>query len=191
MFQMILGALALVGLTAGQATANTVGLVEPNPIFAGGTPTLDLHLEGRDFTDAVDAAAFTINWDPTVLQYVTTVVANPPWDTAAINDANAAAGVVDFVFLGQSVGTSSGTFGLATLSFNVVGGDGKYTSISFADSAFGGFVAPGGVPVSVNYVAGQVGVNIPLTPVPVPAAFWLFGSGLLGLVGMARRKKTA
>jgi hypothetical protein len=27
--------------------------------------------------------------------------------------------------------------------------------------------------------------------VPVPAAFWLFGSGLLGLVGIARRKKTA
>lgn len=28
-----------------------------------------------------------------------------------------------------------------------------------------------------------------LPPVPVPAAFWLFGSGLLGLVGIARRKK--
>ena len=29
-----------------------------------------------------------------------------------------------------------------------------------------------------------------LTAVPVPAAVWLFGSGLLGLVGIARRKKT-
>ncbi len=28
-----------------------------------------------------------------------------------------------------------------------------------------------------------------LAPVPVPAAVWLFGSGLLGLVGIARRKK--
>jgi hypothetical protein len=28
-------------------------------------------------------------------------------------------------------------------------------------------------------------------PVPVPAALWLFGSGLLGLIGISRRKKTA
>ena len=28
-----------------------------------------------------------------------------------------------------------------------------------------------------------------ITPVPVPAAVWLFGSGLLGLIGVARRKK--
>ena len=27
------------------------------------------------------------------------------------------------------------------------------------------------------------------TPVPVPAALWLFGSGLLGLIGFARKKK--
>ena len=27
-------------------------------------------------------------------------------------------------------------------------------------------------------------------PVPVPSAIWLFGSGLLGLIGFARRKKT-
>jgi len=29
------------------------------------------------------------------------------------------------------------------------------------------------------------------TNVPIPAAVWLFGSGLLGLVGIARRKKAA
>lgn len=28
-------------------------------------------------------------------------------------------------------------------------------------------------------------------PVPIPAAVWLFGSGLLGLTGIARRRKTA
>jgi len=30
---------------------------------------------------------------------------------------------------------------------------------------------------------------VEIAPVPVPAAVWLFGSGLLGLIGVARRKK--
>ena len=36
---------------------------------------------------------------------------------------------------------------------------------------------------------GQYGIEI--SQVPVPAAVWLFGSGLIGLVGIARRKKAA
>ena len=42
-------------------------------------------------------------------------------------------------------------------------------------------------------LTAQTGVGfsgfVEQTPVPVPAAVWLFGSGLLGLVGIARRKK--
>jgi len=34
-----------------------------------------------------------------------------------------------------------------------------------------------------------IDLGAPLTTVPVPAAVWLFGSGLLGLIGVARRKK--
>ena len=41
---------------------------------------------------------------------------------------------------------------------------------------------------------GSDGNNPPvlmLTTVPIPAAAWLFGSGLIGLIGIARRKKAA
>jgi hypothetical protein len=31
--------------------------------------------------------------------------------------------------------------------------------------------------------------NVMINPVPVPAAVWLFGSGLIGLFGLSRRKK--
>ena len=33
--------------------------------------------------------------------------------------------------------------------------------------------------------------NLNFAPIPVPAAVWLFGSGLLGLVGVARRRRKA
>lgn len=40
-------------------------------------------------------------------------------------------------------------------------------------------------------IAGGIEVDATsLTIVPIPAAVWLFGSGLLGLIGIARRKKT-
>lgn len=50
-------------------------------------------------------------------------------------------------------------------------------------------------PINGNDYIGQTQwlsiVAIDFLPVPVPAAFWLFGSGLLGLIGISRRKKTA
>lgn len=46
----------------------------------------------------------------------------------------------------------------------------------------------GGVKYNLHLV-GTIGTAV--SAVPVPAAVWLFGSGLLGLVGVARRKKAA
>lgn len=43
---------------------------------------------------------------------------------------------------------------------------------------------------TVSFADGSV-LSVDAAIVPVPAAVWLFGSGLLGLVGIARRKKAA
>lgn len=45
-----------------------------------------------------------------------------------------------------------------------------------------------GTPSDLDYVYIHTGTYL-VSSVPVPAAVWLFGSGLLGLVGVARRKK--
>ena len=60
------------------------------------------------------------------------------------------------------------------------------------------------ISLSVNRTPGSIGTSLKsyaffnawavhdgdvVSSVPVPAAVWLFGSGLLGLIGMARRKK--
>lgn len=37
----------------------------------------------------------------------------------------------------------------------------------------------------------DVRFTLELTPVPIPAAVWLFGSGVIGLIGLARRRKRA
>jgi len=44
---------------------------------------------------------------------------------------------------------------------------------------------------SGTYLNSTIGMDLrlELQPVPVPAAVWLFGSGLLGLVGVARRRQ--
>lgn len=84
------------------------------------------------------------------------------WNTKAVFDSTAAIGhSLNFFFL-----TPSSTAGLAKASvtqFGNVNGNAKWTL-----NAAG----------NLSYAA----------PVPVPAALWLLGSGLVGMVGVARRK---
>ena len=96
--------------------------------------------------------------------------------------------IVDHIF--QWTITPSGASGLATIS-------GFFTSKP-------GITLPGGVPPSDIILEAGDGSHNPFdffaaflsgevitdSPVPIPAAIWLFGSGLIGLIGIARRKKS-
>jgi hypothetical protein len=44
---------------------------------------------------------------------------------------------------------------------------------------------------NADYFIDNVSITADLAPIPIPAAVWLFGSGLVGLVGVARRKRAA
>jgi hypothetical protein len=44
---------------------------------------------------------------------------------------------------------------------------------------------------SVTTQGDSVISELTLSPVPIPAAFWLFGTGLIGLIGFSKRKKAA
>ncbi|ATG91952.1 hypothetical protein MKLM6_3767 [Methylomonas koyamae] len=180
----VLQAIAIFGLVIGELSAveaSQVSFVQSNVNALPGQ-ILTFDLVGEGFSSGPDGAGFSLAWDKTVLQYVTTTVANPPWDTSFVSDTNAGSGMVDFVFLGKSTGTAGTDFSLASFTFNVIGNVGAATELSLAD-AFGGFSALGGQSLSVNYLNSQVQV------VPLPSAVWLFGTALLGLCNPALKRR--
>jgi len=96
---------------------------------------------------------------------------------------------IDVVNIWDAAGDSIDSDGNALRGIGMVDGAFPGFSANFNTTALGtsdlvgeDYTLTGG---SVTATGGSV------TAVPVPAAVWLFGSGLLGLVGVARRKKAA
>lgn len=78
------------------------------------------------------------------------------------------------------------------MTFNVIGTVGASTTVQLLDDAFDlnwafeGDFYDGSAPLNDSVTFGSIEVTV--TPIPVPAAVWLFGSAL-GLLGWMRRKK--
>lgn len=73
-----------------------------------------------------------------------------------------------------------GGCGTGTSQINFDDSGNPYPAISFTDTFIG---------TAFDQDELSMGFNYSITAIPVPAAAWLFGSGLLGLMGTARRRK--
>jgi hypothetical protein len=82
----------------------------------------------------------------------------------------------------------------ASATLNLTGSDWFLLAISTDGgtswSGDTGYTYLGANAYNVHFSDGTI-LEVDVKVVPVPAAVWLFGSGLLGLVGLARRKKVA
>ena len=92
------------------------------------------------------------------------------------------ANFLDASSLGSTVGVLAPVLGdySANILFEAYFG----TTIGWkpVNDGYNSFHHPAGVGTETNFLGGFY-----YTPVPVPAAVWLFGSGLAGLVGLKRR----
>jgi len=156
-------------------------------------PALDIQDMGVDAGGNVTSTSFTI--DATAFSIVTDGAPIDIDDESFILTSTSGSydPAADFGF---GYGTFAGTFSVGgllsgTFSSLEVFGYGDGTSFDFeselvfvAGSLMGGFDS-GRIEGTLS---GDVAIAKLGAVVPVPAAVWLFGSGLIGLVGIARRK---
>ena len=85
---------------------------------------------------------------------------------------------------GTNASTAAATAGFSNLATGEFYWSGTLDGVNGYDFSFGS-----GSQATLGRGFTLFVVPVRTNTVPVPAALWLFGSGLLGLVGMARRKK--
>ncbi len=102
-------------------------------------------------------------------------------------------GQFDLLRVTEGINLNSGTFDFSFLNNGFIpkaGDEWLFLAGSFSGSLenilFTG--TPNGMTFSVTAVDSGLKLSV-LSTVPVPATAWLMGSGLIGLVGIARRKK--
>lgn len=115
----------------------------------------------------IDAATFTIEWD-----FMVANIALPLTGAHIHQNVAGQNGPVVVNFNGQLSGSGFNDPDLANVIANPKD---FYVNLHNADF-------PNGA------IRGQIGDPLP-APVPLPAAMWLFGPGLLGLLGIAARKR--
>ena len=114
-----------------------------------------------------------------------------PGATSLITTDNTVLSGTGFAPLGQpSSGDASNWFNLTSLvSSTGLNSSATMYLLSAANTSGSTKVTPGAL---FNVSLTSAGLTFsPLTAVPIPAALWLLGSGLLGLAGVARRKVAA
>lgn len=170
---------------ASGALSNVIKLSQGENISVTSGSVLTVDVVGENFIVGPNGAGFSLNWNPAVLSYVSNSLVSPPWNGSSVYEGNAPSGSLDFVFLTMDTGNAGTNFGLGSFTFNVLGSPGDLTALTLGNDAYSiGFIN-GVTGLNVNYISSHVQV------VPLPAAIWMFGAGLAGMLGTIKRRRYA
>jgi len=170
----LIGATALLFSSGGAALADTVSF-NSNPAFVNPGDTIDVDIVGIGFTE-LSGGTFDLGFDSAHLQ-INSVSIDPYFDFLPDGGGPAAGDVwpgIGFDVFANA--PAAGDFTIATINLTaLVAGT---SDLVILNSEF----------FSATELLDPVLLSGTVNSVPVPAAVWLFGSGLLGLIGIARRK---
>ena len=140
---------------------------------------------GSGFTSNVDGGGVNLSFDQSRLNVLSVSIDESVWNfgstgvsTGVIDNG---AGLVDGIMV-NTLADVAGDFVIATIEFQAM--DVGISSLLLSDWGINPW-ASGGSLINPDYIASSVEVSA----VPLPAAVWLFGSGLIGLAGVAKRRK--
>lgn len=205
-FTTLTGVAVAAMIFAAGATASTVS-VNPDIIDVSVGTTFGATLVA-DFSDVVGGTSgggVGLSWDPTVLTLNEAASGYSADITGLIADQAATLGG-DAGFLFSEVDAVTGSLTLSMDFCPLFNPCDSLSLFNIYDLVFDA-VNPGTSPVDVGIsIFGDVwwdnilldplpdptyvGATVTVGAVPVPSAVWLFGSGLIGIVGIARRRKT-
>jgi hypothetical protein len=186
------GLLAAGGLfMASQANAATISVIPTsNSINVGDTVGLTVH---ADFgVDPTLGGGVVLSWDSAQLQLIGDIATN----TAAINASLGSNGWTPVNPDGSSVVVTANSVTVDVFDFSFTKSVFDIFSLSLVavPPPSSSVLAIAASPISsltggwegraITYTGAEIAVGA----VPVPPAVWLFGSGLIGLVGIARRR---
>jgi hypothetical protein len=136
---------------------------------------------------------FAFNYDTSLTVGAGNIANINPSTWAISQDQNAGGGFGKFEF--QLSGTGSTRTETLTFSISGVAGDTlqSYAIGSTLNPSSGEYFSAhiAGFDTTSGVTSAKFAGSTPVPAVPVPAAVWLFGSGLLGLVTVARRHNSA
>lgn len=170
--------------------ANVVSIAPNGQVFAPGD-IFSLTISGTDFTTPLDAGGIDLSFAQNIIQVAPLnelpngvtqqVMLDPLWDVLPQPPRDPVIGnnSINDIFFFTSTANAIGDFDIATIWFKAISAG--TSPIGLVESQLNPFAGGGGaLAVTLN------GTDVQVQVVPIPAAIWLMGSGLFGLISMKR-----